>query len=81
MRPKGNKFQRRQVHLFKIAHHGTERTIIARPRPNALADVALGAKEANTLSTSLQRGASFDHLVGAGEQRWRHFETKASLPW
>jgi hypothetical protein len=49
MRPKGNKFQRRQVHLFKIAHHGTERTIIALPRPNALADVALGAKEANTL--------------------------------
>jgi hypothetical protein len=31
--------------------------------------VALGAKEANTLSTSLQRGASFDHLVGAGEKR------------
>jgi hypothetical protein len=34
--------------------------------------VALGAKEANTLSTSLQRGASFDHLVGAGEKHWRH---------
>ena len=34
--------------------------------------MALGAKEANTLSTSLQRGASFDHLVGAGEKHWRH---------
>jgi hypothetical protein len=30
MRPKGNKFQRRQVRLFKIAYHGTGRTIIAR---------------------------------------------------
>jgi hypothetical protein len=67
MRPKGNKFQRRQVRLFKIAHHGTERTIIARPRPNALADVALGAKEANTLSTSLQLVAGDPVIAPPGQ--------------
>jgi hypothetical protein len=38
--------------------------------------VALGAKEANTLSTSLQRGGSFDYLVGAGEQRRRHLKAE-----
>jgi hypothetical protein len=52
---------------FKIAHHGTERTIIARPRPNALADVALGAKEANTLSTSLQLVAGDPVIAPPGQ--------------
>jgi hypothetical protein len=55
------------MRYFKIAHHGTERTIIARPRPNALADVALGAKEANTLSTSLQLVAGDPVIAPPGQ--------------
>ena len=55
MRPKGNKFQRRQVRLFKIAYHGTGRTIIARPLAVRSLTWPSARKEANTLSTSLQR--------------------------
>jgi hypothetical protein len=58
---------RPQMSTLQNSHHGTERTIIARPRPNALADVALGAKEANTLSTSLQLVAGDPVIAPPGQ--------------